>query len=99
VLSVWINSNDRPIKPAFAPPNLGIQEDLNPVADLDFVCHTTLCAAIYPKHETNPDHDHHPAVDRPLRIACHIAAGQNVNSLQEEGSSGQDKQNTNDIQN
>lgn len=39
VLRIWINTHDRSIKPALAPPNFGIQKDLNPVTDLEALSH------------------------------------------------------------
>src|SRR5512138_1266031 len=96
VPAVRVDAYDRPFEPALAPPDVGIQEYLDPVADLDCLCHP-LSAAICPEHESQPDGDRDPAVDRPLRIACHIAAGQDIDPLQEPDSASQDEQNTDHI--
>jgi len=99
MLRIWIDANDRacePVSPrrhgdALAFPNLGIEKDLHPVADLELLRHLTLFVAARPEAETDPCHDQNAAIDRPLRLAGHETAGQNVNALEEENATGKDK--------
>ena len=51
----------------------------------------TLFAAARPNYETDPGYDENPAIDRPLRVACHETAGQNADSLKEENTTCKDE--------
>jgi len=95
---IWIDANNSPYEPAFTSPKFGIEKNLHPVADLELHCHVTLFAAACPKDETDPCHNENTAVDRPLRLACHETAGQNVNSLEEENTTCEDEHYTEDIE-
>jgi len=98
VLRIWINPDDRPVEPTLAPPDLCIEKDLNLVANLKSFAHTNLFSPPCPKHQTESDHDHNSPVNDPLGIAGHVAAWQDVDSLQEKRSSSQDKQYSSDVQ-
>jgi len=98
MLSIGVNANNRPIEPTIAPPDFGIQKNLNPVADFDFLRHVTLSTPIRPKHETKTKDDHDATINRPLRIASHVTTGQDVDPLQEKRPASQYKQNADDAQ-
>ena len=95
---IWIDANNSPYEPAFTSPKFGIQKNLHTVADLQLLRHVTLFAAACPKEETDPCHNENTAVDRPLRLASHGTAGQNVNSLEEENTTRKDEYYTEDIE-
>jgi len=39
VLRIRVDAHNPPIEPAFAPPDFGVEKNLNLVADFDFLCH------------------------------------------------------------
>ena len=98
MLSIGVNANNRPIEPTIAPPDFGIKKNLNPVADLDFLSHISSSAAVCPENGAQPDDDHDPTIDRPLRIAGHVTAGQDVDSLEEEYPASQDEDDADDVE-
>ena len=98
MLRIWINANDHPREPAFIFPKFGIQKNLYAIADFELVCHMTSFAMVCPKYQDDSSYDENTAIDRPLRITCHEAAGQKVNSLEEENTTCQDKYYAEDIE-
>lgn len=98
MLRIWIDADDRPIEPPFTSPDFRVQKNLNPVADLDFLSHISSSAAVCPENGAQPDDDHDPTIDRPLRIAGHVTAGQDVDSLEEEYPASQDEDDADDVE-
>jgi hypothetical protein len=96
---IRVNANDGSLKPAFTPPDPGIEENLHLVADLDLFSHIASFAAVSPQDEPNANDDHHSAVDGPLRITCHVAARQHIYSLKKKRAAGKDEQDADDVQN
>jgi hypothetical protein len=97
MLRIWIDPHHCPIEPAFVAPDFGIEKNLNPVANSDFVCHS-LFAAICPEHDSKTDDNHNSTVNRPLRIAGHGAARQDVDPLQEKCTASQDEEDADDVE-
>lgn len=79
VLGIWVNFEERACVPTGSIPEFLVQKNLNPVADLITLCHT-LFAIDKPEHPA-ANHHHDPAVDRPLWVTGHKAAGQNIDAL------------------
>ena len=98
MLRVRIDANDRSCEPAFAFPKFGIEKNLHPVADLELDWHVTLFTTACPEHKTDPYHNKNATIDRPLRLAGHETAGQNINSLEEENSTCKDEDYAQDVQ-
>jgi hypothetical protein len=91
MLRVRIDAKDRACEPAFAFPKFGIEKNLHPVADLELYCHVTLFATACPEQKTDSYHNENATIDRPLRLACHETAGQDINSLEEENTTCKDE--------
>ena len=53
---------------------------------------------VCPKYQNDSSHDENTAVDRPLRLACHETAGQNVNSLKKKDAARKNEHYTKDIE-
>ena len=86
---VRVDADNCPVEPIVTPPILRVEKYLNPVADLNFVCH--LLAASPEQDQPDPDDNRDRAINRPLRIACHKTAGQDVDSLQHPYCTGKDQ--------
>lgn len=104
MLRIRIDADNGPIEPlspwrhgvAFTSPDLRVQKNLNPVADLDILRHGTLPTPIRPENETQADGQHDPAVDSPLRISGHKAARQHIDPLQEKRTASQEEDDADD---
>jgi hypothetical protein len=56
-----------------------------------------LLTSIGPNYETKSNDEQDSAVNGPLRIASHVAAGQDVDPLQEKGSASQEEDSGDDV--
>ena len=95
---VWIDTHDLSREPAVTPPDLRVEKDLYPITDFNILSHAILLAAVRPEHQTECNHHHDTAIDRPLWVASHVTAWQNVNSLQKEGAAREDQEDADDVQ-
>ena len=89
---IRIDAHDLPGEPAVIAPGLGIQKDLDPITDFELICHFVLLNILRPKHKSDPNDRHYSAIDCPLSIPGHIAAGQDANPLQKKDNPAQNEQ-------
>ena len=94
---IWIDADNRPLEPAFALPKLGIEKNLDTIADLDVLSHATLSPADNPEQQDDPDCEQGAADHGPPRIPAHEASEQNVKALEEENAACQNKHSTKDV--
>lgn len=90
MLGIRIDPYDCPIKPALVPPDFCVEKDLDPITDLEGFAHLTLILSPRPDDESDSNDDHNAPVDCPLGIASHVAARQDIDSLQKKCASGKD---------
>lgn len=88
---VRIDADDRALMPALGLPEFGIQKNFYAFADLNRVRHGLFFTTREPE-QADPDYDRDAAVDRPLRVARHKTARQDVDALQEPDPACQDEE-------
>ena len=97
MFGIRFDANDNTRIPTFFFSEFGIEVNLNPVTDLDILCHLFFAREEPEQHTAYNDCDR--AVDRPLRVTGHIAVRQNVDALQKPDYAGNDQKNCNDLEN